>query len=82
MKYHPLFNFNASRIILILTLILCNFISLSAQDVGVIRWDAWVGDLHMAGYETEESMGPPEYHWKAPFYSNILDDFYCDRNIQ
>ena len=49
---------------------------LIAQDVGVIRWDAWVGDLGTPGLETEESMGPPEFHWKTPFYSVLVDDYH------
>ena len=48
----------------------------TAVDVGVIRWDAWVGDLSGAGLEAEESMGPSEFHWKVPFYGVLVDDYH------
>ncbi len=37
-------------------------------DLGVIRWDAWVGDLHDVGLQVERSMSPSQYHNRLPFY--------------
>ncbi|MBD3235210.1 MAG: T9SS type A sorting domain-containing protein [Candidatus Eisenbacteria bacterium] len=54
-------------------LLVCPCLS-AAVDVGVIRWDAWVGDLATPGWEAEESLGPSEFHWKAPFYSILASD--------
>ncbi len=64
------------KIVLITLLTLSCHSFLCAQEVGAIRWDAWVGDLGRPGLETEESLGPSEFHWKAPFYSVILDDYH------
>ncbi len=65
------------RKIVIITLLAFSYHSfLCAQEVGAIRWDAWVGDLAEPGLEAEESMGPAEFQWKAPYYSVILDDYH------
>jgi hypothetical protein len=40
--------------------------------VGAIRWDAWVGDLNSAGLEVEKTLGPEKYHFRLPFFANIL----------
>lgn len=40
--------------------------------VGAIRWDAWVSDLNSAGLEVEKTLGPEKYHFRLPFFANIL----------
>ncbi|MEQ9300513.1 MAG: PKD domain-containing protein [Cyclobacteriaceae bacterium] len=42
-----------------------------AQDVGVIRWDAWNGDGSGVGIELEESLGPNQWHDKLPYFAAI-----------
>lgn len=41
-------------------------------DVGVIRWDAWVGSGNAVGNEVNESLSPNQFHDKLPFYANVL----------
>ena len=47
--------------------------------VGAIRWDGWVGDLHPAGLEIEYTLGPRQYHYRAPFYAREVsgDSIQC-----
>jgi hypothetical protein len=47
--------------------------------VGVIRWDAWVGDANTdgvgapyVGQQVERSLGPYQYHNRVPFYGQEL----------
>ena len=43
--------------------------------VGAIRWDAWHNpDKGSAAREVERSLSPKKYHWRAPFFSEILSD--------
>ncbi|GEM_PF-708110 len=56
--------------LLIVFLLLCSN-HLSAQDVGVIRWDAWVGNQSGVGLEVEESLGPNEFHGRLPYFATI-----------
>ncbi|MBX3255303.1 MAG: glycoside hydrolase family 99-like domain-containing protein [Chitinophagaceae bacterium] len=42
--------------------------------VGAIRWDGWVGDLNRAGLEVERILSPNQYHYRAPFFSTIVND--------
>lgn len=53
-------------------------------SVGAIRWDGWVGDLNKAGLEVEYTMGPPKYHYRAPFYSKKIagDSIQCRATSQ
>lgn len=37
-------------------------------ELGVIRWDAWVGDLSGEGLVVEQTMSPNQYHDRLPFY--------------
>lgn len=36
--------------------------------IGVIRWDAWVGDLASYGQEIEVTLSPNHWHYRLPFY--------------
>lgn len=39
--------------------------------LGVIRWDAWVGNLNPVGLEVEKCLTPKKYHNRLPFYATI-----------
>ncbi len=39
--------------------------------LGVIRWDAWVGNLSPVGLEVEKCLTPKKYHNRLPFYATI-----------
>ena len=51
-------------------------------SVGVIRWDAWVNpseewhsgnaDTRTIGQQMVDSLSPREYHYRVPFFANIL----------
>ena len=52
--------------------------------VGAIRWDGWVGPLHSAGLEVEHTLGPHQYHQRAPFFSKEIgpDSIQCRGTTQ
>jgi len=46
--------------------------------VGVVRWDAWIGDLGSqnvgatgVGHQVERTLGPRQFHDRLPFYAQI-----------
>lgn len=39
--------------------------------VGVIRWDAWIGDLNPVGLEVEKCLSLQKYHNRLPFYASF-----------
>ncbi len=54
--------------------------------IGAIRWDAWIGnigngltDASHVGLQVERSLGPHQYHYRAPFYSKEIshDSIQC-----
>lgn len=56
----------------------------SGAIVGAIRWDGWVGPLNKAGLEVEYTLGPHQYHHRAPFYSQEIafDSIQCRGTTQ
>lgn len=42
--------------------------------VGVIRWDAWVGELNQVGCEVEKCLSKKEYHNRLPFYTTFKNN--------
>lgn len=46
----------------------------SKVKLGVIRWDAWVGDLNNVGLEVERTLSPKKYHNRLPFYAKLSTD--------
>jgi len=41
--------------------------------VGAIRWDGWYGDATV-GPAVEASLGPPKYHFRLPWFAQVLGD--------
>jgi hypothetical protein len=41
--------------------------------VGAIRWDGWYGDGGVVN-EVEFSLGQPKYHYRLPWFAQILDE--------
>ena len=61
-------------VIYVIVGLLLNGLLLNGQNnvlVGTIRWDAWVGDVHPVGVAVEQALGPPEYHYRIPFFGEI-----------
>ena len=51
------------------------FPKVSDLIIGAIRWDAWHNpDRGFAAREVEYSLSQKKYHWRAPFFSNIIND--------
>lgn len=48
--------------------------------IGVIRWDAWVGDLNSVGLEVEKCLSSQKYHNRLPFYASLDDNNVKIRN--
>lgn len=46
----------------------------SAAIVGAIRWDDWYGNLDKTGHATEITLGPSAYHYRVPFFGNIISN--------
>ncbi len=46
----------------------------SKIKLGVIRWDAWVGNLNPVGLEVEKCLTPKKYHNRLPFYASVKED--------
>ena len=42
--------------------------------VGAIRWDAWHGNKSGVGRAVEISLGPKQWHYRVPFFGEILSD--------
>ncbi len=42
-----------------------------APIVGAIRWDGWYGDGSVV-QATEYSLGPPKYHFRLPWFAQVL----------
>ncbi len=42
--------------------------------LGAIRWDAWHGDKSTVGKAVETSLGPERWHYRLPFFANLLPD--------
>ena len=40
--------------------------------IGAIRWDAWSGGPTTR--HVEKTLGPKQYHWRLPWYAEVLDD--------
>lgn len=49
-------------------------------SVGAIRWDAWLGEANAVGAALNKSLGPNHYHWRLPFFSNVIDENTVDIN--
>ena len=47
----------------------------SHPTVGAIRWDAWHGEKSPVGQAVETSLGPEQWHYRLPFFANILSDW-------
>ncbi len=41
-------------------------------NVGAIRWDAWYEHGSIVGDSVENSLSPPEFHHRLPFFSKII----------
>jgi len=48
--------------------------SLPAVAVGAIRWDGWHSDADSVGQAVAKSLGPPEWHYRIPFFGVVGDD--------
>lgn len=42
--------------------------------VGAIRWDAWHGDKSPVGKAVETSLGPEPWHYRLPFFADVLSN--------
>lgn len=42
-----------------------------APVVGAIRWDGWHSDADSVGKAVAKSLGPPEFHYRIPFFGKL-----------
>lgn len=45
-----------------------------SQIIGAIRWDAWHSSKGGPGLAVEKSLGPLKWHYRLPFYANVISD--------
>jgi hypothetical protein len=45
--------------------------SQGAPVVGAIRWDGWHSDADSVGKAVAKSLGPPEFHYRIPFFGVV-----------